>query len=206
MKEPARSPEEILANYAAGPARLEAVLSGLIESDLDRAASPGTWTIRQIVHHITDGDDLWKTVLKAALGCPAGPFSLLWYWDQPQDQWVAWWAYDRLPIEASLALFRANRSLAVALVQQTPGARERGISMTLRDQRERRITVGEILALQADHALGQYAWDGAGWTREPTSSLDPQADTLMAEPDHLGLFAVLGEFRHLYLPLTGNTR
>ena len=84
MTEQALNPSATLALYADGPAQLEAVLMGLTESDLDLAQTSDSWTIRQIVHHLADGDDLWKTCIKAALGNSEGSFSLQWYWDKPQ--------------------------------------------------------------------------------------------------------------------------
>ncbi len=83
--------ENVLCRYAEGPARLEAALAGLTEAQLDLTLAAGGWSIRQIAHHVVDGDDLWKTPIKAALGCPSEPFSLLWYWDHPQDEWAERW-------------------------------------------------------------------------------------------------------------------
>ena len=93
-----------LAQYADGPAQLEAALIGLTESDLNLAQTTETWTIRQIVHHIVDGDDIWKTCIKAALGNSEGLFSLQWYWDRPQTEWAETWGYANRRIEPSLVL------------------------------------------------------------------------------------------------------
>ena len=68
MIQQAYTPSATLALYADGPTQLEAVLMGLTESDLNLAQPGDSWTIRQIVHHLADGDDLWKTCIKAALG------------------------------------------------------------------------------------------------------------------------------------------
>jgi len=99
----------ILAQYAEGPALLESALAGLTESDLDLALSVDSWSIRQIVHHIADGDDIWKTCIKAALGNSDGLFTLQWYWDKPQMVWSENWTYASRGIESSLALLCANR-------------------------------------------------------------------------------------------------
>ena len=109
MTEQTRDPDTILALYADGPAQLEAAIAGLAEEDLDVAQSADTWTIRQIVHHVADGDDIWKIGIKAALGNSTGTFTLQWYWDKPQDEWVESWDYAGRDLEPSLALFRANR-------------------------------------------------------------------------------------------------
>ena len=84
-------PAAILAPYTDGVAQLEAAIPGLTESDLDIAQAASVWTIRQIVHHVIDGDDLWKVCIKAALGHSEGIFSLQWYCEKPQDKWVESW-------------------------------------------------------------------------------------------------------------------
>lgn len=61
MPEQTFNPDATLAQYADSPAQLEAILNGLTESDLELAQPPDTWTVRQIVHHIVDGDDIWKS-------------------------------------------------------------------------------------------------------------------------------------------------
>jgi uncharacterized damage-inducible protein DinB len=147
------STDSTLALYADGPAQLEAALNGLKESDLNLSQTSDIWTVRQIVHHIVDGDDIWKTCIKAALGNNDGLFTLQWYWDKPQTEWTENWKYSNRPIEPSLALFRANRNHIVELVQQTTNAWEKSIRInTLRDE-EARITIGEVLEIQAPHVV-----------------------------------------------------
>ena len=58
MSEQLGTPEAILTAFAAGPEDLDRALAGLSESDLDLARGPEKWTIRQIVHHIVDGDHM----------------------------------------------------------------------------------------------------------------------------------------------------
>ncbi len=154
MEEDLAGPEAMLALYADGPARLDAVLHGLSESALDQALTAETWTIRQIVHHIADGDDLWKTCIKAALGNPDGVFDMQWYQDRPQTEWAARWRYAYRPVGPSLARFRADRASIVELVQQTPNAWEQSILVRTSEGGEERVSVGEVLEGQATHAAG----------------------------------------------------
>jgi hypothetical protein len=144
----------LLAQYAGGPAQLEAALIDLTESDLNLAHTPDTWTIRQIVHHIADGDDIWKICIKAALGNSEGLFGLQWYWDRPQTDWAEKWGYANRSIEPSLALFRANRQHSVELVQQTPNAWEKSIRLKWPQREEERITIRDVLEMQVRHVVG----------------------------------------------------
>jgi uncharacterized damage-inducible protein DinB len=153
MTEQTRDPDTILARYADGPAQLEAAIAGLTEADLDMAQTADTWTIRQIVHHVVDGDDIWKTGIKAALGNTSGTFTLQWYWDKPQGEWVESWDYAGRAIEPSLALFHANRDHIVQLLDQIPDAWERNIFIRWPDGQKAQITVGDIVEMQADHIM-----------------------------------------------------
>jgi hypothetical protein len=78
---------DILASDAAGPERLEAAIAGLWAADLDLALSSDSWSIRQIVHHLANGDDIWKGFARQATGNPAGEFTLAWYW-QTTHEWA----------------------------------------------------------------------------------------------------------------------
>jgi hypothetical protein len=144
----------LLTCYADGPFQLEAALAGLTETQLDIAQAAGTWTIRQIVHHVVDGDDLWQVCIKAALGDSDGVFSLRWYWDKPQDAWVEIWRYAERPIEPSLALFRVNRCHVVHLLQQIPDVWGRHIRVRWPHRQEEPVTVRDVVEMQANHTLG----------------------------------------------------
>jgi uncharacterized damage-inducible protein DinB len=142
-----------LIRYAEGPAQLAVALAELREADLNLGPAEGGWTIRQIVHHVADGDDLWGTCVKMALGSQTG-FSLQWYWAKSQDEWARIWHYADRDAELSWDLFRANRTHIVQLVERVPDAWTRRMVIEMHDGSERSITVGEIIAMQARHTLG----------------------------------------------------
>lgn len=52
-----------------------------------------------------------------------------------------------------------------------------------------------------ENTLALYWWDGSQWVKEPSSEVDTVANTVTAAPNHLSLWAVLGETRRVYLPL-----
>ena len=146
--------EAIIARYAEGPTQLEAAIAGLPEGGLDIAESDDAWTIRQIVHHVTDGDDIWKVFVKRATGNPGGGFDLQWYWDKPQDEWAESWAYASREIEPSLALFRANRAHIVQLLESVPAAWEQTLVVRWPNGEEHQISVAWVVEMQARHVPG----------------------------------------------------
>jgi hypothetical protein len=154
MSEQATDQSDILASYAAGPDRLEAAIAGLSAADLDLALSSDTWSIRQIVHHIADGDGLWKEFVKRAIGNPEGEFSLAWYWQVGQDEWARRWAYREREIEPSLALFRASRAHVVQLLAHRPEAWSHSLLIRWLDGEEVQTSVEWVVAMQARHVVG----------------------------------------------------
>lgn len=153
MTDQAAITKTILAQYADGPALLDSALSGLRETDLDLALSADSWSIRQIVHHIADGDDLWKTCIKAALGNSDGIFTLQWYWEKPQMEWSENWAYNSRSLDSSLALLRANRYHIAELIERISGSYEKSIQLLRRDQSKVQITVFDVVEMQAGHLM-----------------------------------------------------
>jgi len=143
--------DSILARYIEGPALLGHALAGIQASDLDAPPSQGGWTIRQIVHHIVDGDDLWKTCVKVALGNEQAEFSLEWYRTQPQEHWAKCWAYERRSLDVSLALLKANRSHILQLLEQVPDGWHRSVGFPKSNGETERVPVGAVVEMQADH-------------------------------------------------------
>ena len=148
--------EEILTQYGMGPRQLEAALLDLSESKLDLCPHADGWSIRAIVHHIADGDDLWKMCIKQAIGHPDSEF-VNWYWQVPQDEWAQNWNYSERSIEPSLALFRANRGHIVHLLRATPGAMEKTIRVRWPTIEEQVVQVASIVEGQTQHVTEHVA-------------------------------------------------
>jgi len=143
--------EEILSRYRDGTLLLEQAVSGLSDAELDAPPSGGGWTVRQIVHHLVDGDVLWTTCVKAALGNPEGEFSLQWYGTHSQDVWAQRWEYAQRAIGPSLELLQATRNQVLQLLSQIPGAWEKTIAVRLPSGDLEVLSVATIVEMQAQH-------------------------------------------------------
>ena len=143
----------ILARFMEGPVLLEQTLKGMPDSDLDAVPSDGGWTIRQIVHHIADGDDLWKTCIKMAMGNERAEFSLGWYQEQSQIKWSESWAYSKRSIAESLALLKACRNHILQLLKSIPDSWNRSVDFRNSDGTVERVSVGFIVEMQGKHVL-----------------------------------------------------
>ena len=153
MKRQVTVQDEMIANYGDGPNRLESAISGLPDSDLDLCLAPDSWTIRRIVHHLADGDDVWKLFIKQAIGNPGGEFILEWYWQIPQDKWAELWDYQTRSIDSSLAMFRANRDHIVQLLSHTSGVMEKSLRVRWPQGREQAVSVGWVVEMQTQHVM-----------------------------------------------------
>ena len=145
------SQNEIIANYGDGPNRLEVAIAGLSEIDLDIALATDSWTIRKIVHHLADGDDLWKSFIKQAIGNPGGEFTLEWYWQMPQDEWAERWDYEKRAIGPSLIMFRASRVHTVQLLEHTSGVLEKSLLIRWPKGEDQDVSVGWVVEMQTQH-------------------------------------------------------
>jgi len=148
---PPEDKDSVLARYKEGVALLERALSGLQDADLDMPPSQGGWTIRQIVHHIVDGDDIWKTCIKMALGNEQAEFTLGWYSACSQEEWADHWAYKLRSIDVSLELLKAIRSHVLQLLEQIPDGWNRAVDFRNRSGEIERLPVGFVVEMQADH-------------------------------------------------------
>jgi hypothetical protein len=100
-------------------------LADLSEADLDLSRTPDEWTIRQIVHHIADGDLLFVQGLTMALAEPGRRYTQNWPSDNvPYNENLH---YRVRPIASSLVVIRAIRIHFVELMQYVPDAWERAV-------------------------------------------------------------------------------
>lgn len=145
--------EEAIARYREGPLCLENTVMGLQDSRLDFKPSGGGWSIREIVHHIVDGDDIWKLGIKMAIGNEQAEFSLGWYWSQTQECWADRWAYSQRSIGTSLSLLKASREHVLQLLASVPEAWNRAVVLRTPKGETEQVPVGFVVQMQADHLL-----------------------------------------------------
>lgn len=148
-----KNQKEAVELFRRGPDILENALAGLSDIELDHTPSDGGWTIRQIVHHLVDGDDLWKTGIKTALGNEGAEFTLAWYQALPQTEWGKRWGYENRPIHISLDLFRANRNHILQLLEFVSDGWNKCVQYINSDGGVEFIPVGFIIQMQADHVF-----------------------------------------------------
>jgi catechol 2,3-dioxygenase-like lactoylglutathione lyase family enzyme len=143
--------QQLLQLYAGAPDRLEAAIADLPESALDDLAEGYTWTIRMLVHHICDGDQLWAGALLAALIKPGTSYSHDWYTTDLAAAEAL--DYTGRPIDTALRLFRLTRAHTVELVA-LPDALDRYVEFRRHyEMTGSKMTVRSMLLARATHTI-----------------------------------------------------
>lgn len=132
-----------IEEIAATPAALRAAVAGLSTAQLETPYRDGGWTVRQVVHHLSDSHIHAWVRMKAALTE-----------DRPQVQAYNEAAYARLadyrePIEVSLLLLEQLHARWVTLIR------------SLTDADFARVYVhSENGPVRLDQQLAHYSWHG----------------------------------------------
>jgi hypothetical protein len=151
--------EELLARYAAGPDDLERALAGLSESDLDLVPAAGGWSIRQIVHHLVTGEEVWAVMIAAALANSGCTFHMDWH--TTNDAWSDALGFARLPLGPMPGLFRATRQYVLSLLQVQPEVGDRWALLQGAGHNTMRMSVAQIIGLLGGHTAEHVASIGA---------------------------------------------
>jgi hypothetical protein len=100
----------MIERYRTGMADLEDALAGVSEEELDQPQPDGEWTVRQIVHHLADGEAMSYTRLRRLV---ADDEPVIHGYDEPV--FAQRLHYDR-PIASSLAVTAAVREASLELM------------------------------------------------------------------------------------------
>ena len=79
------------------------------DSDLARTYGPGKWSVRFLLHHLTDSEVVFTERLRRVISEPA---MIVWYYDQ--DAWAKALDYTTRPLDASRPMYEALRSAIIA--------------------------------------------------------------------------------------------
>lgn len=78
------------------------------ESDLSRAYEPGKWSVRYLLHHLSDSETVFYDRIRRIL---SEPRQVLWVYDQ--DAWAKGLDYSQRPMELSRRVYESVREAIV---------------------------------------------------------------------------------------------
>jgi hypothetical protein len=149
---------ELLDAYLELPDRLEAVIAGLEENQLDLRLESG-WSIREYICHLVEGEQLWQINLRVIIGLNGEEFPFAWYPQRSQDEWAQVWAYGKRSLKVLLDQYRADTQYLVDILKNLSHVWEHDGWITWPGyERESRYTVRDIVEMHIQH-LEEHARD-----------------------------------------------
>jgi hypothetical protein len=136
----ARYIEEI----AAAPAAMRAAVQGLSEAQLELPYRPGGWTIRQVVHHVSDSHLNAYIRMKLALTEDAPTIT-----PYMEDRWAELPDSREVPVETSLRLLEAVQERWLSIMRSMTDAQWHRVFMH-----------PEMGRYPLDRQAALYAWHG----------------------------------------------
>ena len=80
----------------------------LAETDLQRSYGPGKWSVRYILHHLSDSETVLFDRIRRVL---SEPRQVLWVYDQ--DAWATGLDYARVPLDVSRRVYQSVRDAII---------------------------------------------------------------------------------------------
>jgi hypothetical protein len=108
--------EALIARYKDGYRAVAAALEGATDAELDARPAPGTWSAREIVHHLADSEMTSAVRLRLLV---AEDHAIIRPYDQ--EEFARKLYYDR-PIGISLQAFQAARDSSGELLDRMSAA------------------------------------------------------------------------------------
>ncbi len=153
-----RSENELLDEYLGLPDRLEALIAGLEENDLDLRLE-NDWSIREYICHLVEGELLWQINLRMIIGLNGEKFPFSWYPQHSQMEWAQYWAYGSRSLSVLLDQYRADTRFLVDTLKNLPDVWEHYGCITWPGYDEEfRYSVRDIVEMHINH-LDEHARD-----------------------------------------------
>jgi len=133
-----------IAKIESAPAMLRAAVNGMSDAQLDVTYREGSWTLRQVVHHLADSHVNAYTRFRLALTedhPTVKPYD--------ENRWAALDDARAMPVEVSLRLLEALHERWARLLRSLKPA-----------DFDRTIDHPENGTMTIDHLLAMYAWHG----------------------------------------------
>ena len=83
----------------------------LPEQQLQKSYGEGKWTVRQILHHLTDAETILYDRVRRTISVPD---QVIWAFDQ--EAWAVELNYQQFPMEINKSIFQATRTSIIYLV------------------------------------------------------------------------------------------
>jgi hypothetical protein len=142
--------QQTLMVFLSTTRRLEEEVSGLSDEDLDHSLEPGSWSIRQIVHHVADDGDVWCMIFKKALATPGAPIRFEGF--PGNESWAKALSFNNRSITAAIHLLRAHGEMMTELATTFPDSWNQCVKIVDESGNEvQELSAGQILDMLGEH-------------------------------------------------------
>ena len=138
--------EGLIAQYAAGPARLRGAVAAVPPEAMQWRPAPGEWSAHEVACHCADSETTSYSRIRFLL---AEREPVIQGYDQ--DAWAVALDYHGLPVASALAVVDAVRAHTVALLRRVPEAAWARVG---RHTESGRYGVEDWLRIYAEHLEG----------------------------------------------------
>jgi hypothetical protein len=138
--------ETLIAQYAAGAARLKAALATVPAAALQWRPKPGEWSAHEVVVHCADSET--NAYVRVRFLASEKEPVLVGY---DQDQWAKTLDYHTLPMDVALSVVESVRASTSALLRTLP---ESAWTRVGRHTESGRYTMEDWLQIYGDHLEG----------------------------------------------------
>jgi hypothetical protein len=144
--------KQVLELFSFSGERFVSVVRSLSESQINLPTAPGEWTIRQVVHHVTDDTDVWSINIKKAIAASGAIVRFEGY--PGNDAWAESLNFADREVQTALDLLEAHHTYLVSLLKNFPHAWEHNVVIINEEGvLTGRMTVREIIQMLVDHLL-----------------------------------------------------
>ena len=113
-----KSQQAILDAFTGAMEELDRLLETVPEEGLDWAKSEDEWSIRQIIHHLTDDGNVYTFIIERGLATPG---CKVFFGGFPgNEQWAERLDFSQRSVQAALNLMRAQRVFLSELLGRFP--------------------------------------------------------------------------------------
>jgi hypothetical protein len=142
--------QETLDRLICGGLQLDAALAGLLEEQLDLRLAPGEWSIRQIVHHLVDGGDVFTQIIRQAIAQTGSDVVFAAY--PGNEAWAAELDYHCRPVGPALGLIKAHCAYQAELLNHFYGAWDREVVIhDAQGTHAQPISVRQVVDMLGEH-------------------------------------------------------
>ena len=142
----------IVDQFTNAQDKFDKVLARVPEEGLDWTEKEGEWSVRQVVHHVTEDLTVYGFILEQALAIPD---CKVVFGDFPGNEiWAKRIAFDQRPIANALSLMHAQRAYFAELIALFPERWDN--SLKFLDQSGKKLgdsTVKKMVIMLTDHML-----------------------------------------------------